>query len=696
MKLRYIVLIISLISINSLFSQQLTEKDIVLCGVRSFQEKTQISNQTKAYSVDYYYSEIFDETVLYYVINFKPTGFIIVSANEEVPPVLGFSASTSCPEENISPEFYWWMSKYKEEIISINNDSKYSNVKANIEWQRLLSENFQYKKIKGVGVEPLLNTQWNQNKYYNASCPTDVLGPGGHAYAGCVATTLGQLMCYFRHPEKGIGEYAYVDEKYGEQYVNFSEQTYNYDLMTDRLVDHNDEIAKLLYHIGVSVDMHYGPYGSGMNNHKGAYTLKEYFGYDDATTYLFRDSIDIDWAGMLISHLDKKIPIYYAGWSDEDFIMGHAFVCDGYQDSTFFHFNWGWGGSADGFYNIDYLKPSGSDFTFLHEAIANGIPKGEYPHFFSGTKELVSFQGIIDDGSGPLHNYKANNICEWLIAPDDSVSSIKVRFLNFDLAVGDLLTIYDGSTKNHNVLGSFVGSELPLSVFGTMSSMLIVFEANSDASAEGFQFKYSSIPTDFCDSGKEYTESEGGLTDGSEEYQYHNNSNCFWKILPENASNIRIRFTKLDTEPENDVVKLYDFTNKVIVAEYSGNELPDEIIVETDILYVRFETNSSVRGEGFELLYDINVDIQLNNSINNKLLVYPNPVKHELSVEFVSNIDNLRELQITNLSGQVLFKKSYSQNISTDKIDVDYLSTGIYLISVFDGKTKYYKKVIIE
>ena len=148
-----------------------------------------------------------------------------------------------------------------------------------------------------------------------------------------------------------------MDENYGLQSVDFSQQTYNYEEMPNSPAYYHPEIAKLLYHIGVSVDMHYGPDGSGMTNHKAAYSMRTFFGFHDSTQYYFRDSIAVDWPGTIINHLDQNIPLYYAGWGDTNFISGHAFVCDGYQGTDHFHFNWGWGGSSDGYFNIDNKIP---------------------------------------------------------------------------------------------------------------------------------------------------------------------------------------------------------------------------------------------------------------------------------------------------------------------------------------------------
>ena len=143
-------------------------------------------------------------------------------------------------------------------------------------------------------------------------------------------------MYYFRWPNTGTGSYSYVDENYGEQSADFGNTTYDFSAMCDVPNAINTEISKLIYHCGVGVDMHYGVNGSGMYNHSAAYVLRTYFKYAPETQYVFRDSTDLDWDSLIISHLERDIPLYYAGWSVPD-INGHGFICDGYKivDASF-------------------------------------------------------------------------------------------------------------------------------------------------------------------------------------------------------------------------------------------------------------------------------------------------------------------------------------------------------------------------
>jgi hypothetical protein len=70
---------------------------------------------------------------------------------------------------------------------------------------------------------------------------------------------------------------------------------------------------------------------------------------------------------------DQGIPLYSAGWSVPN-INRHAFVYNGYQDSAYYHFNWGWSGSLDGYFYTDNLTPEGSNFNLAQELIINAVP----------------------------------------------------------------------------------------------------------------------------------------------------------------------------------------------------------------------------------------------------------------------------------------------------------------------------------
>jgi len=104
-----------------------------------------------------------------------------------------------------------------------------------------------------------------------------------------------------------------------------------------------------------------------------AQELTNYFGYDQSLELVYMDDYAYDdWKLLLQSQIDAGQPMYYHGFGSG----GHAFNVDGYQDTMFFHFNWGWGGSYNGYFHLFNLNPGGNTFSYGQGVIINFIPAG--------------------------------------------------------------------------------------------------------------------------------------------------------------------------------------------------------------------------------------------------------------------------------------------------------------------------------
>jgi len=86
------------------------------------------------------------------------------------------------------------------------------------------------------------------------------------------------------------------------------------------------------------------------------------------------DYTEQEWITMLIEELDAFRPLHYSG-RDSNGSNGHAFICDGYQGTDYFHFNWGWSGSNDGYYRLSLLDPSSYDFSYSQGAVFGVQPE---------------------------------------------------------------------------------------------------------------------------------------------------------------------------------------------------------------------------------------------------------------------------------------------------------------------------------
>lgn len=634
----------------------------------------------------------------YVVYEFNPKGFVILSMDENVYPLIAYSFENSFPDNPEElPNLNMWMQNTLHQIEKVREKKLKADNRISTAWNNLTNPSYWQKRSVTPG--PLLNTQWDQGMYYNSSCPADPAGSDGHVVTGCVATALGQLMNYFRHPQQGTGSYGYTHPDYGYLQVDFSNQTYNWDAMGNSLSSPNDEVADLLYHIGVSVDMDYGPNSSGMHNHKGAYTLRTYFGYSDTTQYYFRDSLDssFNWKGLLIDHLKQNIPLYYAGWGDTVFQSGHAFIFDGYQDSSNYHINWGWGGSADGYYNVDDLTPYSSDFTLLHEVIAYATPDINSANTCQGQTVLTFMQGCIGDGSGPLYDYQNNQSCEWLINVDDSVSHIEFELLELRTSPEDSLVIYDGPDDSYPILTSWSDSADNVNISSTNDQVLIRFLTDSSSTDKGWLLNYNAVQPDFCPLVTTINNTNGTINDGSNSYDYQNSTLCVWNLMPGSVKNIHLDFTEFDLEG-NDYLRILDQGNNNLIADLTGNQNPGTFDVQTDHLSLTFDTDNSGRAGGWELNYDITPVGKNTILTENNLDIFPNPTTNKFNIVYFSNDKERLNIEICDASGKKVCDKELVANSGENQFDipVNNLEKGFYIVKIKGADFRKTRKLIIK
>jgi len=321
---------------------------------------------------------------LYYIFNIaEKQGFVIVSADDRVPPVLGYSLTAPYSLKDMPPAQARFMSNYATQIrwIHENNSEAWPDVSRS--WDHFSAEPF--TPLKNTrDVNPLIQTQWDQGCFYNAFCPPDNTATGNclHALAGCGAIAMAQIMKYYNAPIHGVGDHGYNHPEYGNLYANFGATTYDWANMPNTLSAQNDALATLIYHCGVSQDMDYGPELSSSYASAIDYAFINYFNYSSQTLWKWRDNFaPAVWENMLREELDATRPLLYYG--NDNGTNGHFFNCDGYQGTDYFHFNWGWSGSNDGYYYLNSLTPGGNNFTTSQGAIFNLAPNNPGPSTYT-------------------------------------------------------------------------------------------------------------------------------------------------------------------------------------------------------------------------------------------------------------------------------------------------------------------------
>ncbi|MES2275892.1 MAG: C10 family peptidase [Bacteroidota bacterium] len=307
----------------------------------------------------------------YYVFNYVGGGFAIVSADKRVQPILAYSNDGYFKiSGNLNGGLTNWLTVTDKNMRVVKSHRELKAPKATTKmWATLLaSKASQANKTNAngltvqqvvpdnppceehtevIGVDPLLQTTWNQTYPYNALCPAGSFS-NGHTPTGCVATAMAQVMYYWQYPTS-----------YSWSSMPLNAPSYSY----------YPALAQLMVDAGTAVNMVYNdagshPYHDWFNPPTSpADGLTNHLGYSSGINSSYSDG---DFP-TIMANLNNHWPVIFAGATSA---MGHAWVCDGYNEYFFytcasptsnpdvyavllFHMNWGWGGASNGYYNYN-------------------------------------------------------------------------------------------------------------------------------------------------------------------------------------------------------------------------------------------------------------------------------------------------------------------------------------------------------
>ena len=646
----------------------------------------------------------YDGEPAYYIFNIHPDGFVVVSAEDTFNPILGYSLQGAYEEDRTNKVFENLMTSYAEKIDYLRDNNKEATDLMTNRWMRYRSaEKSQLtSREKGRDIEPLLTSSWDQNYPYNAYCPEDEDGPGGHVYAGCVATAMSMIMYHYKYPEHGYGQNSYYIYPYGTLSVDYESTYYMWDAMVDELSSGSPEysirsVAELQYHCGVAVNMSYAPDGSGSQSYLVPNAIKNHFGYSSDATFMQKSSYSLtEWQNMITEDLENNHPIYYSGCSNDGC---HAFVLDGAQGSDMYHFNFGWSGYMNGYY---YLEGSGSvgGYNQSQEMVQNFYPdQEEYP--YNCSQDTVPYMGgTIDEGGMPHESYATDNDCSWLITPPSSADSVEqytINFLEFDLENdADFVKVYDGPTTEAEMIGEYTGSSMPPAISSTSDSVLIEFISDDNETGNtGFRLEYLGTQPEYCDF-NQFTEPIGGFTDGSGDMNYVNNTFCQFQITPPNANEVMLTFNEFDLA-EGDNLKVYETNPTNLLAELTGSEIPDPLTSTSGAMMLVFRSDNMSTGQGFDVSYQID-NTGVEETAFDDLMVFPNPAKGSVNVRFSSAKAKKVSVSLTSVDGKQILQKqlSGSNGAFEHTIDIAEFDRGVYFLTLESESGSETRKLIIK
>jgi photosystem II stability/assembly factor-like uncharacterized protein len=421
MKKIFTSLLILIVTLNFVLANSVSKTEAQQIAENFY--STQVSNKNEPISVSEVRTFEYGGEATMYIFSFRPNGFVIVSAENNAYPIIGYSLTNQVGNGIDNPSVIKKFELYSKQINQAKQE-KAQNSDVKQQW-----ENYKVGKATKIitAVPPLLTTTWDQSPNFNLFCPAN-------SPTGCVATAMAQIMNYHEWPATGQGWHKYTPSSnlsYGTQYADFSAITYDWANMPDNLSDLNtltekNAIATLMFHAGVSVDMDYDPDGSGAATTDAMYALTSYFKYDPSTinTYVFDASNVAAWLTRVKAELDQSRPVLYSGFTSTTPASGHAWVCDGYDASDNLHINWGWGGSLNGYFAATAMTPNIS-YSFTE---SNSILTGITPNLSTPNILWVQQASAFSSASRGIQDISAvNDRVAWAVAYDGSGSNAKVK-----------------------------------------------------------------------------------------------------------------------------------------------------------------------------------------------------------------------------------------------------------------------------
>ena len=371
----------------------------------------------------------------YYVFNRGTDGgFIVVSGEDCVQPVWGYCDHGTFDYDKMPENVKSWFAEYQRQM-------------------QFLRENPDVQPRERVtlssAVGPLMTTQWDQTRPFNDMCPEapSANDPyyiyGGRACTGCAAVGMAQIIKYHQWPRQASGYCSYecavkyYDPQTGQLVTDnitlstdLSQSVYQWGLMKDQylykdmnnygyfdenmhikihIIDengdtvpdvdniHGNAVAKLISDLGITLKMQYAScdFGSGAYISNVYYSFRDYFDY--SVNYIERDNWYGNWDALLRNEIDAGRPIYYTGRGSG----AHAFILDGYDTEGRFHFNWGWGGDYNGFFETLALTPGNHNYSSEHKVVLCTPNKTAVPTLTTSVAsgEAIDFGSVQVDSS---------------------------------------------------------------------------------------------------------------------------------------------------------------------------------------------------------------------------------------------------------------------------------------------------------
>jgi hypothetical protein len=335
---------------------------------------------------------------LFYVFDLNPPGYIIVTGSYDLPPVIAYSFTSNFQTNTESnPLFDLVYADVTLRLQYIQYVTEETLKERHLQWDSYIKgtplSNSRFEQWPPEGSTPTggwLLTNWHQNAPYNNFCPLDIANGDERSVAGCPAVAMAQILNYHNttmnitfddgddYYHSYLGNNYWIDNSY-VQYDFPSFPQLNSNLTTlqshyeSQIPPTNNDKAAITFACGVAATQVYAASGSGTFGVDQAYEAYQRF---NCTTISLLDENDPDLYERLSGNMKDALPAHLAVVNDE-WTVGHNLVVDGYNTDNYFHVNFGWGGSNNGWYLIPEELPY--DLTVIEGVIVDILKNTAVP-----------------------------------------------------------------------------------------------------------------------------------------------------------------------------------------------------------------------------------------------------------------------------------------------------------------------------
>lgn len=355
-----------------------------------------------------------DGQTLCYVARLQPEGFVVVSADDSVEPIIAFSSKGHFQADPLNPLLGLLSRDLPRRIVEGGRAIRAGALAGSSprpKW-RLLEQSAPGRSPKGKGVDtldsvrvaPFVQSQWGQLTIpggsgagvacYNYYTPPYEAGASSNYPCGCNPTAWGQIMRYYRYPSQPVGTNSYsihvdgMSATYALRGGDGRGGPYDWEQMPlvpgpGTTQAQRQAIGALMADLGAASRTSYSAGSSSGTLQREELTNTFHYGNMVATL-----GMGSDFVHEVLPDLEAKVPVCLTTGE-------HEFVCDGYGydfGTLYNHLNLGWDGLADAWYNLPEVDTGLFQFTSIVSVF--------YNIFTNGTGEVVSGRVLDTNGVG--------------------------------------------------------------------------------------------------------------------------------------------------------------------------------------------------------------------------------------------------------------------------------------------------------